>query len=302
MQFWGDIVVQHPELVRELPRDAVALEWGYEADHPFAEHAGLFAESGLEFYVCPGTSSWQSIAGRTQNALANVRNAAEHGHRAGARGLLVTDWGDRGHLQPPAASALGIAAAAEFAWSGGATSASSIDWPARLDAHVFRDPARVAGRAACELGDAYLRTGSKSTNGSALFFLLAFAHEPLPHARMPGLTTEGLSRALDHVTRQRVALEGARSFASDAAAAIDELSWATDLMAFACRLGSARLSTSAGAPIAAVGDAERRRLADELTPLIAEHRRLWLARHRPGGLDESASWLERVDALLRVHE
>lgn len=34
MHFWGDIIIQHPGLVPELPGDAVVLEWGYEADHP----------------------------------------------------------------------------------------------------------------------------------------------------------------------------------------------------------------------------------------------------------------------------
>ena len=35
MQFWGDVLIRHPDLVRELPRDIIALEWGYEANHPF---------------------------------------------------------------------------------------------------------------------------------------------------------------------------------------------------------------------------------------------------------------------------
>jgi hypothetical protein len=54
-----------------------------------------------------------------------------------------------------------------------------------------------------------------------------------------------------------------------------------------------------GTPMCAIEAVERQRLARELDPLIDEHRRLWLARNRPGGLDESASWLERVAALLR---
>ena len=33
-QFWGDIIVQHLDLVR-ASHDATALEWGYEAGHPF---------------------------------------------------------------------------------------------------------------------------------------------------------------------------------------------------------------------------------------------------------------------------
>ncbi|HMA37682.1 MAG TPA: beta-N-acetylhexosaminidase, partial [Chloroflexia bacterium] len=69
MQFWGDIIVQQPALIAELPQDSVALEWGYDAGHAFAEHCPQFAAAGIPFYVCPGTSSWCSIAGRTDNAL-----------------------------------------------------------------------------------------------------------------------------------------------------------------------------------------------------------------------------------------
>ena len=57
MQFWGDIIRDYPELVGQLPRDTVALEWGYEADHKFDDFGAIFARSGIPFYVCPGTSS-----------------------------------------------------------------------------------------------------------------------------------------------------------------------------------------------------------------------------------------------------
>ncbi len=83
MQFWGDVIVKRPELIRELPKDAIALEWGYEAEHPFQENLPRFAKAGLEFYVCPGTSSWNSIAGRTDNALRNIEAAVRA--RPGAR-------------------------------------------------------------------------------------------------------------------------------------------------------------------------------------------------------------------------
>ena len=53
-----------------------------------------------------------------------------------------------------------------------------------LDLHVYDDAASVMGALVLELGDAYRETGAASTNGSALFFLLAFAREPLPHARL----------------------------------------------------------------------------------------------------------------------
>ncbi len=94
IQFWGDILAAHPELLGEVPDDAVVLEWGYEAGHPFAERAAALAAAGLEFYLCPGTSSWNSFAGRLDNALANLAEAARAGAEHGASGYLITDWGD----------------------------------------------------------------------------------------------------------------------------------------------------------------------------------------------------------------
>jgi len=298
IQFWGDVILQHPGRIPELPADAVALLWGYDAEHPFERETRAFAESGLEFRVCPGTSSWQSVAGRTSNAVANLRNAAVNGLEAGAGGWLSTDWGDRGHLQPPFASAAGILFGAGCAWNVAAAKERARDLPALLDAHVFEDPAGVLGRAAVDLGDAYLETGCPSTNGSALFFLLAFADEPLPHARMPGLAIEGLERALARISEVRARLHGARSARPDAEITRAEMGFAADLLAWTCRFGRARLEAPAGAPVAALPHAVRRALELELAPLAAEHRRLWALRHRPGGLEESASWLERPLALL----
>ena len=76
MMFWGDIIMHAPELIPDLPQDAIALEWGYEADHPFARHGRLFRNGGIPFYVCPGTSNWNSLAGRTDNTIDNLTNAA----------------------------------------------------------------------------------------------------------------------------------------------------------------------------------------------------------------------------------
>jgi len=271
---------------------------GYDADHPFARDTAAVARSGIPFYVCPGTSSWQSVAGRTANAAANLKSAALHGLEARASGYLVTDWGDRGHLQPIFASFPGFLLGAGFGWNASAAGNADVDLAALLDAHAFRDPAGVLGRAALALGNAYLETGCASTNGSALFFLLAFASQPLPHERMPGLSSEGLERARELLLDVRSSLEGASSFRSDGERIVAEMRWASDLLVFACGFGLARLRTPPGSPVGAIPEPERRRLAAALAPLVRDHRALWLSSCRPGGLDESAGWLERVQALL----
>ena len=146
MQFWGDIIVQYPELISELPRDAIALEWGYEADHPFDEHGAQFAQAGLTFYVCPGTSSWNSIGGRTDNALGNLRSAAENGLKHGASGYLNTDWGDNGHWQALPISELGFAMGAAYSWAWEAN--REVDVPRVVSQCVFDDPSGNFGRVA----------------------------------------------------------------------------------------------------------------------------------------------------------
>ena len=96
---------------------AIALNWGYEANHPFEREAALFAKSKIPFYVCPGTSTWQTLIGRHDNALANLRAAAKAGRKHGAIGYLITDWGDGGHPQPLAVSYLPLLAGASLAWN-----------------------------------------------------------------------------------------------------------------------------------------------------------------------------------------
>ncbi|HKO93660.1 MAG TPA: beta-N-acetylhexosaminidase, partial [Polyangiaceae bacterium] len=297
MMFWGDIIVKRPELIAELPRDAIALEWGYEADHPFAEHLLRFREAGLEFYVCPGTSSWNSIAGRSQNALLNLARAAEQGNAAGAAGLLITDWGDHGHLQPLPVSYLGFLLGAGFSWNvADAQRAEALDVPSLLDRHAFFDAAGVLGRVAHDLGNAYREAGSLRPNASVLFWILI---KPERLFAPPGVSRELLERTLTYVERVSQPLAQARSSAPDAALVLQELGWARDMLAFACRLGIARSAAGNTDAPAALPGPRRAALAVELGSLIEQHRALWLQRNRPGGLDDSARRLENLLQSLR---
>jgi hypothetical protein len=297
MQFWGDIIVTRPELVPELPRDAIALEWGYEADHPFAEHLAPFRSAGLTFYVCPGTSSWNSIAGRTQNALANIALAAREGHAAGAAGLLNTDWGDHGHLQPLPVSYLGLLTGAGLSWNvADAADPSVLDLPGLLDRHAFYDPAGELGRAAFELGNSYRIAGSLRPNASVLFWALI---RPDRFFSPAGVSKASLERTLEHVEQAGAGLSRARPGSSDGALVVAELGWARDLLRFACRLGLARCAVSPPLEVGAVHAPARAGLARELAELIERHRALWLERNRPGGLSDSAGRLERLLAALR---
>ena len=272
MQFWGDIILQHPELIPELPRDAIALEWGYEADHPFAAHGAQFAAAGIPFYVCPGTSSWNTLAGRTQSALGNLLNAAENGVKHGAVGYLNTDWGDLGHWQPPPVSYLGLAYGAAVSWACDAN--RDLDMPLALSRYAFRDPTGSLGSIACDLGSAYLQTGVLTFNSTVLFWILQ--RTPEWSAGLEGLTAEGLRRTLAYVDDVIARLPQARSARADADLLGREFAWVADMQRHACRRGLWALDgADRAAPLAA-------ELAADAARLIGEYRLLWLAAQPSG--------------------
>lgn len=281
LHFWGDIILHHPELVAELPKDIVVLEWGYEANHPFAEHAASFGRSGVPFHVCPGTSSWNSIAGRTDNCLENLRSAAEHGLKHGAVGYLNTDWGDGGHWQYLPVSYLGFAAGAAYAWSYAAT--RGLDLVRALDVHVFRDAAGVMGRLAHDLGNAYAHVGFLRSNRSLLCEFLQSG----PGYTVPaGVTPKTLAATRTFIDRAMATLPRARMARPDAALVSDEYDNAARMLRHACE--RALLLRDPKAATTALN----RRMATDMRIILGEHRRLWMARNRVGGLQDSPRALE----------
>ncbi len=297
MQFWGDIIIQHPELIPELPKDAIALEWGYEANHPFAEHCPQFAASGLPFYVCPGTASWCSIGGRTDNALGNLLNAAENGLAHGAAGYLITDWGDRGHWQSLPVSYLGFVAGAAYAWALDAN--RELDVARATSLHAFRDSSGALGRVAYDLGNIY-KLMPYLHNSSVLFWILQFPlaelrapNESLARAlvtRMaPGLTPELFAQVSEAINNALAPLSQAQSSRPDADLIRREFASTARLMRHASARGAIVFGAEADTD-------ELAALNQELRDGIAEYRELWLARCRPGGLDDSAGRLEKARA------
>jgi hypothetical protein len=282
MLYWGDIIMEHPDLVPDLPADAIALEWGYEAQHPFDAHGAEFRASGVPWWVCPGTSSWNSFAGRTENCLENLRSAARSGLAHGATGFLNADCGDNGHWQFLPVSYLGFAAGAALSWY--LEGSRQTDFARELDTHVFRDKARVMGELARDLGNAYTRTGLRIRNESALFQVLRH-----PDRREPpeGLRADALDRTRRWIETVASRLDGARMDLPDAALVRDEYALTVRMLLLACDRASVLLEAG--------GVGEGPGIRERLAGIIGEYRSLWLARNRIGGLADS---VRRLEALL----
>ncbi len=319
VQFWGDIVQRYPELVQELPQSEVlALVWGYEApldpdELPaeirdaieklgipssfllgFEGALGPFADREIPFYVCPGTSAWNSLIGRLPNARANLLDAAVCGERAGARGYLVTDWGDNGHLQPPCVGLTALAYGAAVSWCR-ATNAGLDDkqLAAGLDAAVFRDPTGRTGRALVELGSLYEPLGLRSLNATATALALMAPLRPDGASNFFQSWWGETSRArieasvgqLDQIAREVSAARPATG---------DLLSREIAQAARLARHGLWRVSHRALGEGPSFQDLRR-----DLEQGIEEQARVWKARSRPGGLDDT---LERLRQALRDYD
>ncbi len=306
MMFWGDIIIHQPELIAELPSDCVALEWGYEADHPFDSHGAHFARAGIPFYVCPGTSSWNSLAGRTDNAMGNLRSAAENGLKHGAVGYLNTDWGDHGHWQHLPTSYLGYTYGAAVSWCLQAN--AEIDLPAVLGLQVFQDPSGDMGRVAFDLGNVYKvyerLTGQHIHNASFLVSLLYMPVEQLSGQRFDfGTVSPQLFQEARYAIDAAMSLMAqARPQGTDATLVRREFANAAHLLRHACDLGEFKAALAQGLKAKPDLMSQADALAQDLRAWLAEYSELWLARNRMGGLRQGSvtHFQGMVDAYQRI--
>lgn len=292
MLAWGDFPALHPDLLDKIATDVgiTICEWGYEAGHPFKERAQRLCDSGLDHWLCPGTSSWLSILGRTSNAIANCREAVRAGLGSRASGVMVTDWGDFGHLQFQPVSEPGFAASAATSWCEAANAELDSDiFAAVLDLHGFEDPSAKLARGVMELGDAHLLAECNFLNLSTVVLNLYFPQLPVGSGLTTGLDRTRLKRVSNAVGAARDAIASASPRRPDGATVIDELATAADLVLLLCDDGAARLDGDGH--LSSIPAGQRRDLARRLDDLIERHRALWTVRNKPGGMEESLAWL-----------
>ena len=286
MWFWADVILHHPDLVGELPEDAVAMVWGYEGTNDFEDQCAKVAAAGRKFAVCPGTSSWCSFAGRTANMLANVTGAAAAGRRHGGLALVNTDWGDQGHLQPWVASLPGLAWGAAVSWCADSNEAMSRDQlAAAVDLHVLDGACDGVAALMMELGDVYLQTGIRRNN-SALPFLYLVRDFTFKADDANAPSVAALEQAWEHA--KDLAARAARLPAKGDAGRLlrDEAAYAAALVAAGLEVGL-RKARNAGS----LTDADRAAIRATVAPLVEQHAPLWRARRREGGRAESVSRL-----------
>ncbi len=297
---WADFVHRHPQRIGELERDWVLCDWGYEADDDYDRVARL-TRRGFECWVCPGTSSWNALFPRLDNAITNITGWADAGRRHGARGLLLTDWGDFGHYNLQGNSWLALAWAAQQSWSG---SEPTQRFDRAFTRVFFGDRHGTAAKLYRELGSIH-DAGFRVTNSSPLQFLYFDPLDPGDFVR--AAAPARLRRTRRRLARVRDRLAGAAGAFGPDAVTHAELVLAADASLHAVDKAMAGRRFAAWRDDPATLDARGRRtlarsltqLADAQVALRQRLRKLWRARCHPSNFAIVGRRLDRAVASLR---
>jgi len=160
---WGDVLLQHPEIIPLVPRDVVIGTWTYDTLSDFHRYITPFQSIGFSVLVTPGVLNSSNVIPNFRQSLLNIARFVRDGVKHNVMGGLVTVWDDGG-------SALfstdwyGVAFGADRMWN-----CDTLDrtFDLRFDAAIYGDSAGALSRgihALMHIGD-FVPTDGMSEKG-----------------------------------------------------------------------------------------------------------------------------------------
>ena len=293
MNMWGDIVMKHPEVLPDLPRDIVVLNWDYWINGKRIRRTHELRELDLPFVCCPGTNSWTSHGSRLEAALTNVSMFADAAAENGAEGLMNTDWGNVGHRHFLASSLCSFAHGAAHGWC-----TEEMDDARHVERFcdlVFGDPDGELAAAVRLLGEYPL-----GIDHPYLALLEDLMEPGTPLAEVPAmfggfrikknLDMDGVEATEEEIAGRREAVDAIRwpspqrPLGPFEELAMEEYPMAARMETLGCRHMELARRLRAGE---SVPPEHLREHAEKLEERAEEFSELWLARNRPSRLEDN---------------
>jgi len=323
LMFWGDIALHHPDLIGNIPKDMIVMNWQYGARDEFGTSIQPFKDAGLEQFVCPGAQNWNQVFPNLEAARKNIVNFARDGQKAGAIGLMNTTWDDDGEsLFETTWYSIVLGAAAS--WQEGTVDVERFDRD--FDWAFFRNDGDQFVKAERSLGKAGTQIGAGGTTDE-LFWRDPFTTQFQNSARNSADRIRQMRLSVEDVAESLIRNEGrARRNATAipamkfAAQRFDHLGRRMEVMQrFSEQYWDAYLNLGDRAKTRKLryyGGAiynNLREMAEELSILKEGYRAQWLMENRPYWLDSVSArydqmislWLTKsrsMDDLLRKYE
>ena len=96
VMFWGDIAVEHPEMIPSLPRNLIVASWEYGAHTSYNRWLKPFEGTGMRIFICPWAGNTSLMVPDYEEAAYNISHFLADGKKAGALGAIITIWNDDG--------------------------------------------------------------------------------------------------------------------------------------------------------------------------------------------------------------
>jgi hypothetical protein len=324
MLMWGDIILRHPGIIEELPKDIILLDWGYEANYPFERNCKILKASGIKFILCPGTSSWTSITGRTNNMLGNIASATYNAMKYNAEGILLTDWGDMGHWQYLPVSYAGYATGGALSWN--SRSLKKLPLTSFLNSYVFQDSRQIMGQLALDLGRYLQYEETPVPNMTTTMLSLQFGlNDRIMNNAIYERIGEGISGLMNDFapemvksylermeSRQPFDYSGLFTFLDEKEALLNNVILnASDGKLITDEYHNALILLRTGAELQYYIENRSELSADErvirlknirthLNHYLDENYRLWIMRNKPGGYERSISALQKLQKQIEA--
>lgn len=290
---WGDVLVKHPESLHRLPDDMIFVDWGYDAGYPFEKHSKKLRELGIKFMCAPGTTSWCSFFGRTYDWIENITNACQAVKNNDGLGVLLTDWGDFGHLQywPVTYAPLVFMGLYSYRVKEG----TILNVKHYLNKFIFEDKKAITADCLMDLGHYSRYLEGYGGNGTLSFYSFMWASVAAGEADPIAYYKEKTKyNKLDY--EKYMLLTEFFKFKAKEIKMCECSKLIKSEMSHTIKILNS-IHKVALAYNEDVDKDERIRLLEEVVSsmkgIIDGHRRLWLARNKRGGLESSASYLSQ---------
>ena len=297
---WGDVLNHYPETLEQLPKDLIFVDWGYDYDYPFYETLRRLSEKNVRFMASPGTSSWNSVSGRTDDMLHNIQEACKWTKVFHGLGILLTDWGDNGHWQSLIISYPAMVYAGLESWRGHDQNRHLIK---SVINRIFDDQSQTLGQLLLDLGtyDRYQKT--YLSNRTSLMDVMLLKRFKDQHD-FPKAIKEALA---NHPFGERTVFDQLMLWMEDKSKRItrihlsDEQSWVTDQLALTIHL----LDIAFNFIVLCHHELDQAkktlikdRLMHEFPTFLEDYQKIWLASNKKGGLKASMNSLEFMNRVL----
>jgi len=140
---WGDIILEHPEILEMIPKSMVVGAWDYSASESFARFIDPVKRAGFDFTISPGILNSGRLIPDFRMTTANIRNFINEGYEKGTLGVYCTVWDDGG-MHFFSRDWYGVAYNAEQCWRPSRDPLEDFD--RRFSRGIYGDPEQLVPR------------------------------------------------------------------------------------------------------------------------------------------------------------